>query len=495
MKPISLNEVIAQLEGAYASGDMQSFEFLLWPALDQMPDIGALWFYAGIYFAQTGRNSLAGQCFQKSYELDPNPNVLANLGACLRYVGKVDEARAVLEKAIDRNPVDINSLINLAGTYVNEGNPEKGIEYGERAVAVDEGRAEGKFNLALLHLEAGNFARGFDLYTSGKHRHREERDYFTPETEPPVLTPELHARLTTHPVGAASALPVLIVWGEQGIGDECMFATMLLDVIKDYDVILDCHPRLEELHRNSAWAHELQANGRPVRIVPTRKDRGEPLSRPVGVLASEVSAKAAIGDLCRIYRRNRADFGWNGPTYSAPPVEASIMRQQLEAMAGGRKIIGLATRGGTPSTNTRYRRLPQKQLEQLFSRKDCFYVGLDYEDMNQVSMWAEQHYPGSFYWPASVNFAWTYEHVAALVAATDAVITVPQSVMHLACGMGHPTHVLVPSAPDWRLGISGNFCWYPGSHVTLHRQKADDWEACVASALADIERLSLKAAA
>jgi hypothetical protein len=104
---------------------------------------------------------------------------------------------------------------------------------------------------------------------------------------------------------------------------------------------------------------------------------------------------------------------------------------------------------------------------------------VDYEDMSQVAAWAEEKFPGRYYWPAAVNFAWDYHHVAALLAACDALITVPQSVMHLSCAMGIPTHILVPSCPDWRLGVAGNFVWYPAEHVQLHRQRGSDWFATV----------------
>lgn len=487
MNPIPLNEVAAQLERCLHDGDMATFEHLLWPALDQMPEVPHLWYYAGHYFQRTARNAMAFQCFRRGYELEPIPAALSNMGACLTYMGMRPAAREVLRHAIARDPNDVHAHVNLCGTYVNEGDPLPGIEAGERALSLD-GTPEGKFNLALLHLEAGNFARGFDLYTEGKHRHREDRDYFTPETEPPVLTPELHEQLTTRPfIEGGGRRPLLIVWGEQGIGDELMFGTMLADVIRDYDVVLDCHPRLEHLHQTSSWAGQLRAEGRPVNIVPTRKERGDPLTRPIGVAHGQVAAKVAIGDLCRIYRRTRDSFTWQGPTYSAPLDEAAEMRARLERMAGGRRIVALATRGGTVSTATRYRRLPQKQLEQLFADKTTFYVGVDYEDMTGVAAWANEKFPGAYYWPASVNFAWDYHHVAALLAACDALITVPQSVMHLACGMGLPTHVLTPSCPDWRLGIAGNFVWYPSDHVRLHRQTGSDWEPVIMAAQSALE--------
>ncbi len=72
-------------------------------------------------------------------------------------------------------------------------------------------------------------------------------------------------------MGAPVTRPTLICFGEQGIGDEIMFSTMLNDAIEHYEIVFECHPRLEKLHRNSTLARSLTEQGRQVRIYPTRK--------------------------------------------------------------------------------------------------------------------------------------------------------------------------------------------------------------------------------
>lgn len=274
----------------------------------------------------------------------------------------------------------------------------------------------------------------------------------------------------------------LLIQTEQGIGDELMAGTMFHDVIRDYDILLDCHPRLEWLHRHSSWVKELKAQGRPVMIEPTRKNREGPEKRDIG--ARECVAKVAMFDLCRIYRRTAECFTWNGPVYDAPNIETTKYREQLLRFAAGRKIVGIATRGGTVSTNTKYRRLPGEAIEQLFDRDDTLFIGLDYEDMTTLQQWADQRFgAGRYFWPAAINFAWQYEQVAALIAATDLVISVPQSVMHLSAGMGHRTAILTPSKTDWRMGLTGEkWAWYPGDHCTLLRQQGDDWRGIIQQA-------------
>jgi tetratricopeptide (TPR) repeat protein len=166
---------------------------MLWPALDQFPYVGALWFYAAAIHMSEGKSVLAMHCWQKCYDLEGNPEVLVNLGATARLTNQVDLSRAILRRLLDYRPDDPKALANLCGNYVNEGCPQDGIPYGERCIALDPAAGQGRFNLGLLYLEDGQFGKGFDCYAGGYHRMRTPKVY---NPDPPMLTPEMHERLT-----------------------------------------------------------------------------------------------------------------------------------------------------------------------------------------------------------------------------------------------------------------------------------------------------------
>lgn len=471
MQELGLPQVVERISQAIREENFQLADGLLWPALDQKPDVGPLWFYGGILQSMQGRQAVAVECFKKSQELEPHPANWANLGGVLRTMGRVQECRSVLLRGLDQVGDDPDILGNLAGSYVNEGNPQTGIEYGERALAIKPTHGGVMFNLALLHLEAGNYARGFDLYADGAHKHRLEKHY---DPDPPLLTPELHEHLK----GKGKRL---IIYGEQGIGDELMFSTIMRDAKKDYEIIFDCHARLESLYRHAEW---MKSPGYPITLHATRKTKADKLE-----WSSDADAKMPIGNLGRFYRRSPESFTWNGPVYSANPKEAREMRAQLEKIAAGRKIIGLALRGGTMSTARTYRMMPPQAISEVLSDPRYLFVSLDYEDMTKFGEHMTQTYgPGRFLWYPSACWAWDYSHTAALVRATDAVVTVCQSVAHLSAAMGHPTYVLTPSKPAWRYGLRGeSWIWYAHPNARLLRQIDEDWGP-PSSALADALR-------
>lgn len=478
MQERRLDEVVQHIQEAIKAEDYGKASALLFPALDQHPNVAPLYFYGGVLLSMEGRLVPAFEMFRRSQELSPHPANWSNMGGALRQLGRVEEARALLLKGLDVGGADMEILSNLGGSYVNEGEPHKGIEYCERALELDPQHGGTLFNLAMLHLEAGHFDKGFDLYAEGFHKHRGGKVY---EPDPPTLTPQLFQELR----GQGKKL---IVYGEQGMGDEMMLATLLGDARKDFEIIYECHARLEKIFRTSSWA---TSDGYPIHIYPTRKEHGDETVSGAGA-----HAKVALGNLARYYRRSREDFPWNGSVYSADPTEVIEIRGRLEELACGRKIIGLALRGGTMSTARTYRMLPPQVLDALFKDPRYLFVSLDYEDMSGFQEWMRKTYggarflahPARFIWNPSICWHWDYSHVASLIAATDAVITVCQTVAHLSAAMGHPTYVMTPSRPAWRYGLTGEtWYWYPHSNVRLLRQVAEDWRPTATELVKSLE--------
>lgn len=476
MHTIGFEQVIESLQNALKSGNVGLAEEILWPALDQRPEYPILWFYSGALLSMKGLHVLAKECFQKSYDLEPHPAIWSNIGACLRQIQDAEGCRRVLEIGLEHAPGEPHILANLCGSYVNEGNPEPGIAYGEQVADNPEAGPACKFNLALLHLEAGNYARGFDLYAQGDHRLREKRVY-TPD--PPILTPELHEQFK----GQGKTL---IVTCEQGMGDSLMFSTMLNEAKKDYRILFDHHPRMSWLYERAAW---MKSDGYPITLHPTRKLEEKGWS-------AEADAKTLIGNLGQFYRRKAEDFP-AGPWYSAPERLRQQYREHLEKIAKGRTIIGLATRGGTMETARLYRLLPLEIIEKLVSDDRFLFVCMDYEDMTPLAEHIAGKYgAGRYVWHPSVVWHYDYEHTAALVAATDAVVTVTQTIAHLSAAMGHPTYVLTPSRPDWRMGLTGEkWIWYPTNAVRLLRQIGDDFGPAAESLQKALEAHVLRRAA
>lgn len=497
MFEVGLTAVCDEINGAFRQSNFKRVEELLWPALDQFNDLPQLWFYAGNVFFQTGRPALAARCFEHCIKLDENPLVMANLGASYRRLNQHENGLAVLNATLERNPDYEPALVNLGAMYVNEGTPETGIPPLEKAVALGsaKGRMEtgAEWNLGLLYLESGRFAEGFDIYRRGYGSERVVRNYaYGDQPEPKRLEPEDH---TAALAGAALGhdKKTLIVWGEQGIGDELMFATCINEAMSHYHIIFECHPRLEKIHRASTWAR--RENGGH-NIFPTRKDQGISWPKDFGIKAAY---KCPIADLASFYRRDVQSFidanARSAPFYSFNRDEAEGYRAYLQAMAQGRKIVGLAMHGGVLTTARQYRTLRQPDIEYLFDNTDCVFVSLDYDDMTPFVLHLSEKYPGRFIWNPAIVQHWDYDHTAALLAATDLNVLVCQSAAHLSAGIGANTRVLAPKRAAWREilipSLGDAWYWWPSETTKMYMQTdADSWKAPLDRVIADIKGLA-----
>ncbi len=78
---------------------------------------------------------------------------------------------------------------------------------------------------------------------------------------------------------------------------------------------------------------------------------------------------------------------------------------------------------------------------------------------------------------------------AAVMAELDLVISIDSAPLHLAGALGVPAWGLVPFAPDWRWGLSGDTSpWYPT--LRLFRQpRVNDWASVIDDVRSALERL------
>lgn len=476
MIELGLPAVFAQVETALAKEDLVEADRLLIPALDQFSHLPQTWFYAGCIFFARGFNALAALCYEKAYRLEPNAMVLSNWGASLRRQNNNEEALRVLNKAVEYDYENKSTWTNLAASYVNEGNPLPGIEAAKKALKIDPKFHRATWNLGLMELERGNFRAGFQCYRHGIGKERLIRYYTHYSEKDPTkervryMTPDIFKRQR----GKGKRL---VIWDEQGLGDRLMFGSIINEVRKDFEVVFECHPRLEDIFR-TAWPD--------LEIFPTSKD--DVISWIPDT--KKLDYKMAIGDLGCYYRQDRLSFSksWEeyGPYYKVNLEEAALFRAGLESVAEGRKIVGLATRGGVIQTMRHYRSVRPKQLDRLLSQKDILFVSLDYENVAAQceAINAEYECLKIMNFPA-VTHAWDYEHTQSLAAACDCLVTVCQSVAHLAASTGIPTFVLVPEKAAWRYGLEGTrWYWYPDDNIRLYRQQGESWD----HALDDLQR-------
>lgn len=395
--------------------------------------------------------------------------IMNAIGTTWKHENNVKQARYWFERAqneLSLPNADIQN--NLATLFINEGHPERSFPHLNKALEVDPEHSQAHWNLSLVHLELGDYAKGFDEYKWGKRAAvRMNRNY----TKQP--TPEWDG----------SKGKTVVVYGEQGIGDEIMFASLIPDLMRDCKtVIFDCHKKL----------HRLFANSFPqLDIYPTREDENITWAiKQDGTYRYPIDAQVAIGDLPRFYRRDIKDFP--GTPYIKPTGEANLKwAEKLNALfSDGKPVIGINWIGGHKKTRVEVRSLTLEQMLPVLSQ-DAHFVSLQYTPCeDEIAAFEQAHGIKIHHWPEAA-YNEHYDETAGLVANLDLVITCCSSVVHLAGSMGVPAWVLTPSRPAWRYRLDmPTMPWY-GNTVTLFRQAPDTvaWEPVVDEASEALKEL------
>ena len=249
----------------------------------------------------------------------------------------------------------------------------------------------------------------------------------------------------------------VIVYSEQGLGDEICFSSMIPDVSKDCDVVFECDLRLANLFERSFPNVKVYGTRYQKHVLWDERDR-------------LVDASIASGELGRFYRRKDEDFP-KKPFLKACPYRKKMWRALFDSKK--KPVIGIAWKGGTPRTNSKFRELTLEQLDPILKAVDAHWVSLEYKNaFDEVSEAKKrgidiEQYPFATLTP-------DYDDTAALVDECDLVICMQTAVAHLAGGLGKDCWVLVPKTTGWRYGEEGDSCiWYPSLKLIRENQ---GWE-------------------
>ena len=424
--------------------------------LNQAPEELSILFGLGTCKLQLGMNGSAIMYFQQAIQSNNKlPELWNNLGSAWKAENRNDEARQCFEKALSLKD-DPDYYNNLATLHVNEGRPDEGIEYAEKGIALNPEHPRLRWNYSLLLLEKGRWKEGFENYDYGLlSLDRPNRFYSDKPEDVPIWNGEKGR---------------VVVYGEQGMGDEIMFASAIPDLIADIgreNVIFDCHERMVSLFERSFG----------VTCYGTRKN--EDISWP---LKDKPDYRIAIGSL---FGRYRKDGKFPKTRYlKADPELVKHYREKLEATGPG-PYVGLGWQAGYKKTRQDLRSFKLKQFLPVLEQGGTF-VSLQYTEGSEdkVARFKEDTGHDIHHWTDVVQSkdpegneytGFDYDHTVALIEALDLCILPNTSSVHVCGAIGADCWTLTPKAAAWRYQLKGNFMPMYGSWVRQIRER-EDWK-------------------
>lgn len=401
--------------------------------LDANPDDSLALFLIGQIYAECERFGMAANVFRRVVDLRPEKSEgWNNLGMALEGLKKHSEAMKMFRKAWNVE-ARANYASNIGNCYLSMQEYRTAIEWARRALAVDAKCNSARAVLGISSLALGDWATGWDGYEAtlgGKFR--KEVQY------------------QDEPRWDGTPGKTLIVYGEQGIGDEVMYASCVPDVARDNKVVLECDKRLEGLFKRSFPS---------VDVYGTRREAVEWVNH------YHFDARCSVGSLPKYFRRS-ADAFPKTPYLVADPERVAQWKALFK-----RKTIGIAWSGGSKHNKREHRAIGLEAFRPLIEGMDADFVSLQYKDPTEEI--AATGLPVKHWKRATMTD--DYDDTAGLVGALDMVIGVHTSVHHLAGALGVPGVILVPHETLWL--YAGDWQW---SKSTLFRQhKGEAWEKTI----------------
>lgn len=430
-------------------------------ALSLAPDNGEALNAQGLALRGLERDGEAIDVFRTAIEKSPEVAALrVNLGSALAGEGDKAAALEQFREAIRLEPDNIQGLNNLGNALADRLEFTEGEAMLRRAVELDPAFAEAHFNLAMLLLIQGKFDEGWVEY-----EWRWKCPKF-PSTR----------RQFDYPVWQGESLTgkTILIWSEQGVGDEIMFANPLPDVAAEAEqMVLECNPRFVQIFERS----------NPGAIVTARKNPPDP-----EIAASAPDYQLSMASLCVHYRRRRENFPIAPGYYlRANPKLTAVCRARYDALGGGLKV-GISWRSGNPAVGCE-RSADLLLWDDILAQPGCHFINLQYGEVANDLSGASDRLGINVFVDEEIDPFASMDNWLAQVAAMDLIISVDNSTVQVSGALGIPTWTLLSYAPEWRWLAEGNDSpWHPKMQV-IRQPSPGEWPPVFVEAADRLQRL------
>lgn len=515
LKAIALQPLLQQAVDALQRDDYVRGGDLAMKALELDERNGFAWYLMAIARERAGDFGLAVKCYESALALIPDhaevandlgrlayrmgmvdtaeklfahyltthpgsPEASNNLACALRDQRRFGDAVDVLRPAIEMNPA--NALLwNTLGTVIGEqGDPALSSTFFDESLRLDPDMSKARYNRGNARLALGDAAGALEdvqkamtgaineeerlmmlLARSTIHlalgRVQEGWDDYEARLAPKFadVTQFYINRPQWTPDSDVTGKTVLI-YGEQGLGDEVMFANTIPDLIEAIGpkgtLHLAVEKRLVPLFQRSFPTANVgfhagwNIDGKTLRGAPFVED------------TSVVDLWAAMGSLLRGFRGSAEAFPARERFLVPDPVRVAHWREKLDALPGPK--VGLLWKSMIKN-GARHRYFsPFEQWAPVLATPGVTFVNLQYGDCAEELETARRAFGVEIWQPEGIDLKADLDDVAALCCAMDLVIGFSNATLNLAAACGAPTW-LITVINAWTMLGTDHYPWYP----------------------------------
>jgi len=380
-----------------------------------------------------------------------NLSIHLNMGAALLSLGYLNEARIAFETCIALDSGSMDARFNLAMINAQEGNRRKAIEDFRACLSMAEAGSDANINhirfyLGIELLKIGQLEEGWALYEYGFDTFITAFGARAPARQ--FLVP----RWRGQPIPGQS----LLVWAEQGLGDEILFMSCMRDLLASAtNVILECDPRL------------IPVMARSFPSLTVRAAAYDPGNFNAS-LFNDFDHHIPLGSLAGLYRQTLQDFDRSLPYVVTDTAVKERFSQRLAGFEGKLKI-GICWRSGLLNATRNKHYSAIIDWGELLQLENCVFVNLQYGDCEAELLEAEARFGISILRWQDLDLKNDIDDSIALIDCLDLVVTTGTAVHSMAGCLGKPTLMMLG---EWGYGNFGTdyYPWYPNTRCFVPSQ-------------------------
>ena len=382
---------------------------------------------------------------QKAVFLDINcSSSYFTLGIALNACNEIDAAISAIKKSFQLNNKNAPALLQLGNLYKDKKLFSKALDIYRKYQKNFSYHTEGFYNEGCLHLRNERFKVGWDRYDFGlkndsrflvKGYHEEENELW--DGKPFDGT--------------------LLVYGEQGIGDQIIFSTLLYDLKKvQKNIFLKVSKKLVPFFKYN------------FKDIPVYSE-DDKLSR------DSYCKFISMGSLCKFFRSNISDF--TNTEFKKFSVKRTNIKFK-EIFCNNKPVIGISWFTSNFQTGIN-RSLSIKELKKLINNSECNFVNLQYGDVQEQINDLQNTSKNKVVSIPEIDLTNDINALSNLILNCDLVITIDNTTAHLSSSLGKDTWILLPFSADFKwFEKNTKSLWYETSKL-FRQQISRNWDPTI----------------
>jgi len=401
------------------------------------------YFQLGNIYIQSEEFDLSEAMLETAIKLNnQNPDFYYNLAITKYILNKTEEAILNYRESLKLDPNNSKALKFLGNCYKDIKNFNEALKIYNSWHTLEPENPEPTFNKSLLHIRNGRFDVGWNLYEVGlKNNIREPLNGFYHETKK-----------------YWNGIPfdgTLLVYGEQGLGDQIVFGTILPELLKDQpNVIVKVNKKLRSLFKDSY----------PKITVYSEND----------LIDGNLYQKyISMGSLCKFYRKHTDDFMKSEfKSYSLNQSLPKRFREQINNLNNLKIGFSWLT---FADNNRQQRSLTSYDVSKILNCNDNSFINLQYGKVSGSVSEINNLSKNKLISIKGLDLTNDIDNVINVIKHCDLVVTIDNTLAHLASSLGKHVWILLPYSADfrWMENVTATL-WYENA-LLLRQSKIGNW--------------------